>query len=257
MNVFVWKSLFASPTLKLTVLDVGQGNCALIEFPSGDNILVDAGPKNLYFDAGQSIVVPFLKDRGIKNLKRLILSHADDDHSGGAEYLVDNLSVREIYVGYSCPTLEYSKMKLRRAGDWEKFQGALFLYFNPLDSSNDDNDNSLCFTLWYEDKCLLFTGDIGFGVEKDLLRYKNLLDCDVLFVSHHGSKSATSEEFLKATSPEWAVISCGRNNIYRHPAPETLDRLSKFCVKVHRTDLEGAGYFIISQSGIEKIIWRE
>jgi competence protein ComEC len=104
---------------------------------------------------------------------------------------------------------------------------------------------------------LLFTGDIGFGVEKDLLRYKNLLDCDVLFVSHHGSKSATSEEFLKATSPEWAVISCGRNNIYRHPAPETLDRLSKFCVKVHRTDLEGAGYFIISQSGIEKIIWRE
>ncbi|NQS99144.1 MAG: DNA internalization-related competence protein ComEC/Rec2 [candidate division Zixibacteria bacterium] len=256
-NMFLWNSALGERGMRLTFLDVGQGNCALIELPGKSAILVDAGPKSGDYDAGKRIVVPHLEWRGIERIQHLILTHSDRDHCGGAEAILSRFSVEHLDIGPSGPEIEGNhQVNHLKSGSWLKTGGALLLFLNPADSIGDDNELSLAFMLDYCGKRILFTGDIPARGERNLLPAADLLESDILQVAHHGSKYSSTEEFLSVVSSRWAVISCGRGNFYGHPAPETLVRLESAGVDIHRTDKSGAACFLINRRGVEYVSWK-
>ncbi len=256
-NVFAWKPALKPYRCKLTCLDVGQGNCALVELPGGKCLIVDAGPAHFSFNAGERTVAPCLYAKGIDRIDRLILTHPDIDHVGGADYLLNAFGAEALVIGPAGP---------ESSGDWEiirqktggylKIGGALLLFFNPPRPSEDDNSASLVFTLIYGKSSALFTGDIPASVERELLPFADLLKADILMVSHHGSAYSSSPPFLKAVSPKYALVSCGRNNRYRHPAPETIRRLENSGALIHRTDLSQAAVFELNRSRVIPLEWR-
>ena len=138
-----------------------------------------------------------------------------------------------------------------------KKSGLLLTFFNPTNSMDDDNDESLVFEVNYKNRSILFPGDISRRKEYELLLFGELLKSDILQVPHHGSRYSSSLEFLNAVDPEYAVISCGKDNFYGHPAIETLIRLSETGSQIERTDQSGAVIFELSENKIRKINWRK
>ena len=113
------------------------------------------------------------------------------------------------------------------------------LYFlNNKDYGNENDNSSVIYTELSNHK-FLFMGDVGVEVEEDLIKKYNLQDIDVLKIGHHGSNTSTSEQFIKACSPELAIISVGRNNMYHHPNKEVIELLNKYHIQIRRTDIEG------------------
>lgn len=199
----------------VTFIDVGQGDSILIRAPFNSfNILIDTGSKYSYYKLDRT-----LKAYGIKNIDALIITHEDSDHSGN----LDNLS-HDYFID----------MIISDHGDYIND----FFYLKSLnDNTHDnDNDNSLVFLMRYHDLSFLFTGDISKKTEMEIIR-KEFFSADVLKVSHHGSKTGTSLEFLKAVNPEIAVIST--NGMYNHPASEVTDLLKQFNIAIFSTKEEG------------------
>jgi competence protein ComEC len=242
--------------LELAFLDVGQGDAVAIRTPAGRWLLVDAGPIEERFDAGEKRVLPFLRSRGATEVEAMILTHPHADHVGGAGAVLRGMRVgRVVEPGLPFGTPLYRDL-LRtideRGAAWSvarqdrvlQIDGVELAFLWPsagsLDAPADANDISAVVRLRYGEFTALFTGDAPSEVEARLVdRYGAALRSAVLKVGHHGSRTATSDPFLRAVQPELAVISCGVRNRYRHPAPETLDRLAARGVPVARTDLEG------------------
>ena len=258
LNLLAWGSLLNPIGVKCWFLDVGQGNAAFLDIDGGDKILIDAGPSFLDYNAGEKIISSFLRWRGVDTIEYMILTHDDKDHTGGAKYLCDNFQVDSIIVNPGFPT-DFGNIPLtiRGAGDWMKIRGGLILFFNPAGPSKDGNDSSLVMKIKYEDGSILFTGDISTRVEHSLCSFGDLLEADVMTASHHGSRHSNSENFIRLVNPEWGVISCGRNNIYGHPAMETLISFSNRGVNIHRTDIMSAAVFKSSKGVSRKINWRD
>ena len=258
LNLLIWGSALDSKLGKCYFLDVGQGNAAFVDIAGGDKLLIDAGPASRSFNAGRDLIADFLRWRGVKEIDYLILTHDDKDHTGGAEYLCDNFSIKRIVVNPVFPAFRDEAEKvICEAGDWIKLRGGILLFFNPADFNGDDNETSLVVKYAGHGRSILFTGDIPAAVERTLGRYGSLIEAEVMAAVHHGSRYSNSGNFLSQVSPEWAVISCGRNNLYGHPAAETLIRFVEADARIHRTDTMGAGVFEISNEGIEKIKWRD
>ena len=242
--------------LELAFLDVGQGDALAIRTPAGRWLLVDAGPIEERFDAGEKRILPFLRARGATGIEAMILSHPHADHIGGAGAVLRGMRVgRVLEPGLAFGTPLYRDL-LKTADDrgisWAvarqdrvlQVDGVELTFIWPtdgsLDSPADANDISAVVLLRYGAFTALLTGDAPSEVEARLVRrYGARLRANVLKVGHHGSRTATSDEFLRAVQPELAVISCAARNRYGHPAPETLDRLERRRVPVARTDLEG------------------
>lgn len=255
--VGVW--LWPSSELRVTFLDVGQGDSALIETPSGISILVDGGgtPDSLRsgFDPGEKIVLPFLRHRGIRTIDYMIATHGDEDHVRGLVTVAEKLKVRNLIVsGYDDTSPDYRQLLqiARRKGaaiyeskagiEWELEPGIWWRFLNPAGirtgTRSDRNANSVVFELKYGNRSFLFAGDLEGQAEPDLLPY--VRPVDVLKVAHHGSHFSTSEEFLQRVRPQYAVISVGKRNVYRHPHSEVLQRLASVGSQVFRTDRQGA-----------------
>ena len=223
--------------VRFTVLDVGQGQCLLLQC-DGRTYMVDCGGSS-DAEAADTAAETLLR-QGISHLDGLILTHYDRDHAGGAENLLSRIEAEllvlpPVYSDLSLPAKQtlYAREDLQLdAGDTK-----IRIFTSPL--PGNDNENSLC-VLFDTQKCdILITGDRdGFG-ERSLLRNGGLPDVDVLIAGHHGSKNATCEELLTAVKPEIVCISAGRNNAFGHPAPELLERLEAFGCTVYRTDLHG------------------
>ena len=248
-------------TVRVTFLDVGQGDSAVIETPSGRVVVIDGGgipttDEREGGDPGNRVLVPFLRSRGISAIDLLVATHPDDDHVQGLVAAVNRLSVRAaldsgIPSGLGPCTRLRAAWKARgvrvhtarRGQVFELGGGAHLEVLHPVEpfltgTHSDDNNNAIVLRLVYGKIRVLFTADAEREAEESLLRSGLDLQADVLKAGHHGSRGSTSAAFLKAIQPTAAILSCGRNNRFGHPHKETLQRLEG--VQLFRTDQQGA-----------------
>lgn len=233
---------------RVTVLDVGQGQCILLQ-SEGKNYLVDCGGnsgKNAADEAAETLL-----SQGISRLDGMILTHYDADHSGGAEYLMSRVDTDSVFVPNTVDentvgtdiAAQTTGAVLRVEEITELSYGDTKLTIFPSALVDSSNESSLCILFQTKNCAILITGDRSDFGEQMLLRQTVLPDVDVLIVGHHGSKNSTCEGLLQATTPEIAIISVGKGNRYGHPAQEVLDRLEKYGCTVYRTDLNGTTIF--------------
>ena len=244
--------IFSYNNFKITMLDVGQAEC-IVGKKSKDAFLIDAG--GVYNkNAGKNIILPYLKSLGIKDLDFIFISHFDSDHISELFYLIENIDIENIFI----PNIDYEDdnetfnqlialayeyeinvYKLEQ-GDKIEFSGISFEILNPSydTKSMDINNASVVMLMNYYENKVLFTGDIEEKAEKAILDTYDLPDIDILKVAHHGSKTSTTSAFFEKVTPEVTLISCGRNNIYKHPNEETLETIKD--TQIFRTDKNGA-----------------
>lgn len=262
LSVAVWDRAFSAPSLgerqlTVTVIDVGQGDAILLEPPDGRKILVDGGGTEQgegNDPVGAKVVVPFLHRKGINRLDLIILTHPHADHLGGLNKVLEEVPVDEVMdSGQADNSRAYQRFKqliaankikyeLGRAGQVLDLDRDIKGYIlNPADPLLDDaNSDSIVLRLVYGDVSFLLTGDLGKLGEERVLASGATLGSTVLKVGHHGSSTSTTDEFLRAVNPQYAVISVGKHNRYRHPSAAALSRLRSAGVAIYRTDEHGA-----------------
>lgn len=237
------------PGKKLVVsfIDVGQGDSTLIEFPNGQNVLIDGGKEK----AGEK-VVRYLKGRAVGKIDLIIATHPDADHIGGLIEVINNFRVKKLIdPGKSHTTSLYARLlelvkkknlpyKLGRQGDHYQFGEVTMRVLNPTDSLFPDTNNcSVVVELQYGEIKFLLPGDAAQAAELFMFQDKQLSRCQILKVGHHGSSHSSTEELLRAVKPEVAFISCGKENHFGHPSKETIERLTAIDCEYYRTDEQG------------------
>lgn len=238
--------------LALLFLDVGQGDAALIRTPLGRWVEVDAGPTGDGWDAGRRVIAPLLAREGVDNIDLFVLSHAHRDHVGGGAAVLDQVPVAlaiepgELFADsaydewLAALAAHHTRWRAARAGTTWTLDGVSFRVLHPptpwARQGEDLNEDSIVLELRYGDFRALLMGDAGFVAESAMAA--GLRPANLLKVGHHGSRTASSAEFLAAVHPQAAIVSVGRNR-YGHPAPEALARLASAGVAVWRTDREG------------------
>ena len=221
-------SLITAPDVRIVFIDVGQGDSCLI-MSRGRSMLIDGGVE----DAGRYSVASVMDYYGIDSVDLAVATHMDEDHIGGLLYLDSIGRINKLTDCYGI-----------RAGDVITVTDDLNFYcLWPYEVTDGGNEDSVVLRLEYGDLSVLYTGDIGFESEEELIRAGALIDSDILKVGHHGSAYSTSYEFLESVSPDTAVISVAEHNRYGHPAPSTLERLISYGCEIRRTDQEGAVIF--------------
>lgn len=245
-------------------MDVGQGDCIFVRTTSGTTWLVDGGSSDVR-NAGQYRIIPFLKYYGEDSVDYACVTHGDEDHlSGIRELLSENLIGHLVLTRVSAKDpvcMELAEMAAENgvdiiyieagdrweSGDWE-FE---CIYPDSTETFNEDkNDASMVLKLRAGEKTFLLTGDISERAEAKLDGQK-LEDIDVLKVAHHGSGRSSSGEFLEKTGAEMAIISCGANNRYGHPAPETIERLEEAGMDIWVTMEKGAVLMVYYNGNFE------
>ncbi len=231
-------------TLKVYYLDIGQGDAIYIKTPAGEDILIDGG------DLGnEEMLVNYLEDLKVDDIEVLIATHPHSDHMAGLVSVLQEFKVESVYapkVSHTSKTFENFlkgvkaqglSIKSAKAGVTIPLEGVTATLVGPVKAYEDLNNYSAVLHLSYGNTSFLFTGDAEEIAEADMLSQN--IAADVLKVGHHGSHSSTSDRFLKAVNPKYAVISAGVDNSYGHPHRETLNKLANSNVKVYRTDQQG------------------
>jgi competence protein ComEC len=222
----------ADGLLRLTILDVGQGEAIVVEMPDGRTLLVDAGsggPTRL--DAGERVVAPFLWNRGIRRLAGVAVTHDDSDHAGGAEAVRRLFAIDEEWTA-ACPPTRH---RFGRAEIVSLPSTAM--------AGGRRNEAALVLRIDMGLASFLLTSDIGAEREHELAASGARLDSTLLKVAHHGSRYSTSAEFLHAVGPRLAAISVGARNAYGHPDAAVVARLVEAGAEIYRTDRDGALIF--------------
>lgn len=243
----------------VTLLDVGQG-LAIVVRTAGGTLVYDTGPAYPGgFDTGAQVIGPFLRTRGIERVDRLVVSHADRDHAGGAAGLASALEVGEIVSGE--PTrLALPGVSACRAGQGWEWSGVSFRFVGPVETDATGNDASCALLVRSPGAALLVTGDTERAAELKLVeRFGAQLQADVLIAGHHGSATSTSAELLAAVSPHWLLVSSGYANAFGFPDPEVVARARAGGAKVMDTALAGAIRFDLGATGLRRppIGWRD
>ncbi len=254
-NIFVWHAvatLEKGNIVTVAILDVGQGDGIYIKAPGGNEVLIDGGPsKKILAELGE--LMPFW-DRSID---LLILSHPHTDHINGLVEVLKRFQVAgvlESAPAYSNPSYPewYREIGLdkipalvaKRGEVVELAPGVTLEILSPnknyvSEYLSNVHESMVVARLVYASTSILFTGDMEEELERELIVSGVDLRADVLKIGHHGSKTSTSEEFLRAVQPKLAVISVGKGNTYGHPTREVLDRLARHNIPVLRTDEKG------------------
>lgn len=248
------------PPLKITMLDVGQGECIFLQMPTGQTMLIDGGSTSKKYIA-DSLIIPALKYYGTDHLDYVIITHTDEDHiSGIRELLEENYPVKNIIfpdtvsinreqnaantilTDRSQKVIDATLIKMHQ-GDRMHFGQVTISCLHPQKgwADEDVNSSSLVLQLAYKDFTMLFTGDLN-GEQEPLLSSTviPIIPIDILKTAHHGSKNSTTEAFLKTFRPKTAILSAGKNNLYGHPHKETLKRLQKSGANIYGTLWGGA-----------------
>ena len=244
--------------LRVSFLDVGQGDSAIVDFPDGTTMLVDAGGLvGSPVDVGRRVIAPVLRARRKRKIDVVVLSHPHPDHFGGFATGLDGIAIGEVWdtgqgerEGVSGAYAElFARMRLegvpiRRPGDLcgtQRVGEARVVVLAPCPAYDPDegpNDNSLVVKIEWGHRSILFVGDAEAHEESELLRSGGLR-ADVLKVGHHGSRTSSSAAFIAATAPVEAVISVGSRNHFGHPSAHTLDTLLHAGTRIWRTDRNG------------------
>jgi competence protein ComEC len=248
---------FRGNKLKITFLDVGQGDSSVVELPDKKVMLIDGGMYEP--DMGRAVIAPYLWSRGVRSIDYLVLTHPHPDHYGGLIYIMENFRIGEVWLnGRKTTEAEKFFQKIKemkiyyrvlRRGDVLDADKYKIYVFHPYDEFFADsqrgafsNENSASMVLKYESDniSVLFTGDIETEAEESLTPLGKPLKSDIIKVPHHGGRTSSSAGFIKTVNPQIAVISAGKNNSFNHPHKETIDRYKAAGVRIYRTDIDGA-----------------
>jgi competence protein ComEC len=246
--------------LRVSILDVEQGDSALIDFPDGRVMLIDGGGfVGSPVDPGERVLLPMLRARRRTSLDVVVLSHPHPDHFGGLGAVAEKIPIGEFWdtgqgrsegagpiYAQLLRSLSQKGVPVRGPAELcgtRNFGGAELDIVGPCPAvipNRNANDNSWVFRVRYGERAILFTGDAEQEQEHELLeRSSELLRADLLKAGHHGSRTSTSPEFLAAVQPSVATLSCGVRNRYGHPHQVTLDTLSQHAVRALRLDVTG------------------
>jgi len=265
LNFHIWSLILQKPELKITYFDVGQGDAAYIEFPSGKNMLVDTADKTFNKNYAKYVILPYFQRQNIKKIDYLELSHPHSDHIGGAPFLLKNIKIGEIWetdkkADSRCYKNIYKladslniKIKKIYGGDFipiDEFCNIFILHPTREFLSKSPpgyNDYSTTFKLTFGKTNFIFTGDIEHTAESYISNYGDFLNCEIMKVPHHGSKTSSTINFIQYIHPEYALISVGKGNKFKHPSQKTIEKYQNMGVNIHRTDYFGA--MIVTSNG--------
>ncbi|MFP3919146.1 DNA internalization-related competence protein ComEC/Rec2 [Lysinibacillus telephonicus] len=250
--------------LIISFINVGQGDCIVIELPYRKAVyMIDTGgllrfeqekwkQSDSPYEIGRDIVVPFLKGKGIQKIDKLILTHADADHVEGAEEILQEINVEEIHLS---PNSYYKEVMNDLVHDalkknisiqeqiannaWAE-AGISFQYLWPVDTQYEGNNDSLVLYVAMGEFKALFMGDVEHEGEEEILRkYPSLTNIDLLKAGHHGSKTSSSEQFVNQMKPVLTIFSAGENNRYGHPHEEVVSRFQSLGLRTFTTGKVG------------------
>ncbi len=291
--LFLWSPWHAPGVLQVTFIDVGQGDCILIETPEEIRIMVDTGPKTSTFDAGERVIVPYLLQRGIKRLDALILTHPHGDHVGGAGAILETIPVGWVGIpedgldwlsydsfgegqaedssqnswGEGGPDRELikmlEKMPLERLsrGDQLTLDSQITLTViapgEVLRGTKSDENNN-CLVLRLENQAgqsVLLTGDMEEEQMEEIYGSGLSYEADVFKIPHHGSRYSLMTDMLAQINPQAVVIPVGKNS-FGHPSPQVLEYWSERQVPIYRTDEDGTIQIKLDGTSVEVITGR-
>lgn len=233
--------------IEVHFIDVGQGDCTLIK-GNKVNIVIDSG-SNIYKDK----VICYLKKENIKKIDLLVATHPHEDHIGSMSYIIDNFKINTFYAPkvQENTTYFFSMIKSLKNKNLKvspinppkeiNFSKDLKCTLLAPNSSNYSslNNYSIVMKVKFKNISFLFTGDAEGTSESEIIS-KNLdLKANILKLGHHGSNTSSTESFLKEVSPDIAIASCGKNNLFNHPSIKVIQRLKKENIHLLRTDIDG------------------
>lgn len=232
--------------MEVHFLNVGQADCSLIKFSDGSNVLIDAGN-----NADGSYITEYLQNEDVKKLDVVVGTHPHEDHIGSLDTVIKNFDVGAVYMPDDIATtktfedvidaIDEKGLSITEPvmGDTFNVGGGTFKILGPQKKYSDHNNNSIVLKLTYGDVSFMFTGDAEAEAESDILSKGYDLKADVLKVGHHGSSTSTSDAWLTAVSPSYAVIQSETGNDYGHPHKETIEKLNNAKIQIFRNDTMG------------------
>jgi competence protein ComEC len=259
-NLWAWSEWAHRRTAtEIVFLDVGQGDATLCVFENGATILIDGGARTEWFDAGAWVIVPYLRSRGIWSLDAVIATHPDNDHIGGLGAVLSAFDVRMlIHNGVADSRKSFRNLiemaeargtSIHAVAAGDSLIGISARILSPPGSAPthlwSPNDRSIVLRIEDRGHSVLIAGDAGKVAEERMgQRWGDTLQSDVLKLGHHGSATSSSERFLAAVDPAYAIVSAGRDNVHRHPAQVVMNRISDH------------GIVDLSTAKVGTIIWR-
>jgi competence protein ComEC len=241
---------------------VGQGDATALAC-GGRWWLVDAGPRSPHQDAGQGVVLPFLRWAAVRRLSALALTHDDGDHTGGARAVLRGIGVARVWAsppfsGIPGPGARFGAASVARGDTLVRFPRIVALWppraSEPAAAAiHADNAAGLVFEVGEGAGRVLLAADVDSTVEDSLAVAPGIA---LLKVAHHGSGSSSGARFLERVRPRLAALSCGARNPFGHPEAGALARLSASGATLLRTDREGALWFELSSEGVRRVDWQ-
>jgi competence protein ComEC len=250
-------------TLEVTALDVGHGDAIVLSLPEGGTVLIDGGGLPMSsIDVGESVVLPFLLDRGVRRIDAVVATHVDYDHIGGLATILNEIRVDELWQGNadrersayralrSAARDRNVPVRTLRVGQRFELEGASFEVLAAGDGLDEtENDRSVVLRVGFAGRFILLTGDAEARLEARLVQSRFDLDADVLKLAHHGSRTSTTDAFLDAVQPEIAIVSARQSRHRPLPSTIVLNRLRERGIAYARTDESGAVTVRIESDG--------